>query len=390
MVAWLGLLSILLVTACGDESSEGTTGGGGPGGGAAASGGTGGAAGGGGGVGAAGGGAGGGGHAKLPLPDLGDWLGDEPPDLVASPSPPGDLSGADATHYGGLSCGPYPENLFDILLPNVTGPVPLVVFIHGGGFVAGTRTQSYGGSQAQHALDYLAAGLGYATIDYRFRDAIGEGVRTSLQDSQVCVQYIRYHAATLGIDPDRIVLTGGSAGAGTSLWLGTSDDLAEPSSGHPILSVSTRVRGVIIQGTQATYDILDWPSAVFAPEYEDLLQAAMDAGQFDPDLAEFYGISPDVTPSVPEFLATDSEAQTYRAAIDMLELLTADDAPIWAQTGNPDEAPTTSGILYHHPFHVRAIMTAAEAVSLEVVADVPALSVTTTEDRAAFALRMVQ
>ncbi|RLB59010.1 MAG: hypothetical protein DRI90_15985, partial [Deltaproteobacteria bacterium] len=335
LTSWMGVASLLISTACGDDSQpSGQTGTGGSAGAGAAGGG--GSPEGGGGTGGDGGTAGSE-SPKLPPPDLGNWTGDAPIALVPSTTPPGDLSAADASHYGGLSCGPFPENLFDILIPNLPGPVPLVVFIHGGGFVGGTRATSYSGPKAQHALDYLAAGFGYATIDYRFRDALDEGVRTSLQDSQVCLQYIRYHAETLGIDPQRIVLTGGSAGAGTSLWLGTSDDLADPGSGHPILSVSTQVRGVIIDATQATYDLLDWAPVVFAPEYEELVQAAFDGGQIDDVLVSFYGISPDAMPSVVEFLATDPIARDYRAAIDMLELMGPDDAPVWAQTTNADE-----------------------------------------------------
>ncbi len=388
--AWLSVVLVAMI-ACGDDSSPADGSGGSGASAGTSAGGEGGGNGGDGGTAGMGtGGASSGGAPKLPTPDLGDWNGDEPLVLPTPTTPPGDLAGADAAYYGALSCGPFPENLFDILIPNVPGPVPLVVYIHGGGFLGGSRTASYSGAQAQYALDYLAAGLGYATIDYRFRDAIGEGVRTCLQDSQVCLQYIRFHAATLGIDPDRIVLAGSSAGAGTSLWLGTSDNLAEPASGHPILSVGTLIRGVIIDGTQATYDVLDWPSAVFAPEYDDMIQAALEGGQFGDELTSFYGLPPDVSPSVVEFLETDAAARDYRAAIDMLELLTADDAAVWARTTGADEEPTDSNIMYHHPFHVRAIIAAADAVSVEVVAEVPALGLSPAEDRTSFALRMLE
>ncbi len=383
-------MALLAATACSEDTStsSGNSGTGGSAGASATGAGAAGGAGASGGLGGAGGSGGGGnGSPQLPAPDLGDWTGETPPVMVPSAKPPGDLSMADATHYGALSCGPFAENLFDILIPKAAGPLPLLVYIHGGGFTGGSRTKSFSGNAAQHALDYLAAGLGYATIDYRFRDAIGEGVRTSLQDSQVCLQFIRYHAKTLGIDPQRIVLAGGSAGAGTSLWLATSDEMAKPESGHAILAMSTRVRGVILDSTQATYDLLDWPSAVFAPEYDELVQASLDGGDSDKDLKSFYGLG-SISSSVVEHLMTDAAAQDYRAAVDMLELMTPDDVPIWAQTNGADEEPTTIAILNHHPFHVRAIMAAAQAATVEVVANVKALGASAAEDRTSFALRV--
>ena len=53
--------------------------------------------------------------------------------------------------------------------------------------------------------------------------------------------------------------------------------------------------------------------------------------------------------------------------------MSADDPPIYAVSPRANVPPTDNNIFYHHPFHVRAIVEAAEAVGIEVVADVPAL-----------------
>lgn len=383
-VCFLGAVVLNLV-GCGDDAGTTSTGGAGGDGGAVSTGGA-------GGSGASGtGGAGGmttGPTGQLPPPDLGNWTGDAPIALNPSANPPGDLSHVDAAHYGDLSCGPFPENLFDILIPNnAATPMPIVIYIHGGGFIGGSRTTSFNGQQADQAEDYLNANMAYATIDYRFLDALGEGVRTSLQDSQVCLQYIRFHAATFGVDPDRVVLTGGSAGAGTSLWMGTTDDQADPGSGHPILSMSTRARGVIIDATQATYDVLDWGSVVFAPEYEGILQAALDGGQFDAVLTQFYGLPGNVDPV--DHMLHDPDALAYREAVDMLEWMDVGDAPVWARTQGDDEPPLTQGIVNHHPFHVRAIIESGVAAGVEVIADVPALGLSPAESRLQFAQRVL-
>jgi hypothetical protein len=326
-------------------------------------------------------------HPMFPPPELGGWTGEDFPTPTPSPSLPGQVSGIDATHYGGLSCGPFPENLFDILVPNSGSGHPLLVYIHGGGFTGGSRLTAFTG-KADEIESYVNAGFAYASIDYRFRTALGEGVRTSLQDAQVCLQFILHHAADLGLDPERVVLAGNSAGAGTSLWLNSTDDLADPASGHAILSQSTdSIDGIIIDGTQATYDLLDWIDVVFGPEYSDIMQAIADAGGFDDEIIDMYGLAAGT--DVLDAMMNDPDVITYRQATDMLDMLDADDAPIRAETTNPDEEPLSDGIIKHHPYHVRAIGDAAAAVGLETVLVSPGIGENATETRTEFALRMI-
>ena len=60
-------------------------------------------------------------------------------------------------------------------------------------------------------------------------------------DSARAIQFIRSKAKDWNIDPKRIAATGGSAGAGISLWLGFHDDMADPKSDDPVLRQSTRL-----------------------------------------------------------------------------------------------------------------------------------------------------
>ena len=55
-------------------------------------------------------------------------------------------------------------------------------------------------------------------------------------------------------DPKRIAVTGGSAGAASSLWLAYHDDLADPKSKDPVLRQSSRVCGAVAMGGQTTLD----------------------------------------------------------------------------------------------------------------------------------------
>ena len=118
-----------------------------------------------------------------------------------------------------LDYGPLPQEIGDLYLPDGPAgrPKPVVLMIHGGGWVEGSR----------HANDGLAAliaamGVAVFNIDYRLADAGKPDTRwpAQLVDAQLAVRFLRAHAAEFGIDPKRIGAIGDSAGAHLALFLG--------------------------------------------------------------------------------------------------------------------------------------------------------------------------
>ena len=65
-----------------------------------------------------------------------------------------------------------------------------------------------------------------------------------VEDMNRAVRFIRYHAADYHIDPDRIGITGGSAGGHLSLMQGTAGDTGNPDAKDPIDKTSSRVQAV--------------------------------------------------------------------------------------------------------------------------------------------------
>lgn len=93
---------------------------------------------------------------------------------------------------------------------------PLVIFVHGGGWKRGDKNNATGGSKAPH---YLQQGYAFASINYRL---VPEAtVEQQAADVASSVAYLRKNAQRLGIDPQRIVLMGHSAGAHLSALVGT-------------------------------------------------------------------------------------------------------------------------------------------------------------------------
>jgi len=100
----------------------------------------------------------------------------------------------------------------DLYSPIGQGPFPLLVLIHGGGWVSGNRQQL-----AAHAMNLLGNGFAVASIDYRLApENLWPAQR---DDAEAAVAYLRKHAKELNLKADRIAAAGESAGAHLSLWL---------------------------------------------------------------------------------------------------------------------------------------------------------------------------
>ena len=134
-------------------------------------------------------------------------------------------------------------------------PAPLLFFIHGGGWQGGNRMSGL----TPILKPVLDAGISVASVEYRFiAEAMHEGieppVKAPLSDAARALQTVRSKAAEWGIDKERIVAAGGSAGACSSLWLAFHDDMADPASADPIARESTRLLAAAVSGAQTTLD----------------------------------------------------------------------------------------------------------------------------------------
>jgi acetyl esterase/lipase len=110
---------------------------------------------------------------------------------------------ADGAAYGSL-----PRQKLDVWTPRKPGaaPLPVVIFFYGGGWVSGERGDYGFAGRAFAANDFVAIVPDYRLVpDVRFPSFI--------QDGALAVKWARDHAAQYGGDPERITLSGHSAGA---------------------------------------------------------------------------------------------------------------------------------------------------------------------------------
>jgi len=169
------------------------------------------------------------------------------PCAVAKPDKPS------ATHEN-VSYGEHDANVLDFWKAEGDGPRPLLVYIHGGGWTGGDKKQ-----KPKNFLPFLEKGISYAAINYRHTGT--DPLPAPVHDAARAIQFLRLKADEWSINTDRIALTGGSAGACTSMWILLHDDLADPNADDPVLQQSTRVAAAAVRGGQTSIDpkvIEDW------------------------------------------------------------------------------------------------------------------------------------
>lgn len=228
--------------------------------------------------------------------------------------------------HADVQYGPDPANVLDLYLAKSAPAAPFVVYMHGGGFSGGDKAEVSG--ILKGCLD---GGISVASINYRmlpkFRFPCPQ------QDGARAVQFLRSHASEWNIDPNRLGLSGGSAGAGMALWLALHDDLADPNSPDPVCRQSTRVACAAVFAAQTSYDPR-WARA-------NGLAGLLKHGSFKP-LANLLRDDQEIPP---EFLKMAEECSA-------INHVTKDAPPlllIYSQDNQPRSTPIDTTEAVHHP-----------------------------------------
>ncbi|HEX4149233.1 MAG TPA: alpha/beta hydrolase, partial [Pirellulales bacterium] len=251
--------------------------------------------------------------------------------------------------YADVAYGSAPRNVLDFYQAPGEGPAPLLVHIHGGGFVAGDKTAI--NPAMVEALKQ--AGIHFASINYRFVDGQGVIFPVPQLDGARAVQFLRSKARAWRIDPRRVACFGGSAGAGISMWIGFHPDLADPDSDDPVLRESTRISAVGSMGGQPTYDPIKIRELIGGRAWEH------------PSIFKVFGLH-----GADEALHPTPEKQKLYDESSAIYWLTKDDPPVFmvyneADGPLPTNAKPGQGI--HHPNFGRMLKKRLDELGIENV-----------------------
>jgi acetyl esterase/lipase len=128
--------------------------------------------------------------------------------------------------------------LMDLYLPEqatIDHPIPVIVWIHGGGWVMGDRHDHFAAPLAEH---------GYAVASIEYRLAQVATFPAQIEDCKAAVRWLRSKAKLYNLDSAHIGAWGGSAGGHLSALLGVSGEVKELEGTEGNLDYSSRVQAV--------------------------------------------------------------------------------------------------------------------------------------------------
>lgn len=113
-----------------------------------------------------------------------------------------------------------PKHLLDIYLPpNAKGKIPLVIFIHGGGWLGNDKYADIG-YMKKTVAEIVSSGFALASIDYRF--ATQAIFPAQIQDCNRAISFLYDNADKYGLDENRFAVMGFSAGGHLASLVGLS------------------------------------------------------------------------------------------------------------------------------------------------------------------------
>jgi acetyl esterase/lipase len=162
---------------------------------------------------------------------------------MAAPAP-ASATKVSASTIRAVRYGPRPQQLLDLYLPqhtDQTGRLPTIVYLHSGGWIAGSRANLANAAAAQ-----LARGYAVASVDYQLATPRGHGsFPGAVYDVKRAVRFLKAHADTWSLDPSRIILMGTSAGGHLAALSGASANQLQPGFTGPLADVNSTVVAIV-------------------------------------------------------------------------------------------------------------------------------------------------
>lgn len=117
-------------------------------------------------------------------------------------------------------------------------PLPAMIFFYGGGWKGGST-----GQFRTHAQYFAKRGIITVLADYRVLKRHGTSPFEAVADAKSAIRFLRQHADSLGIDPNRIIGSGGSAGGHLAAAAGLVPGLDDP---QDDLTISAKPNALVL------------------------------------------------------------------------------------------------------------------------------------------------
>jgi acetyl esterase len=246
-----------------------------------------------------------------------------------------------------ISYGFHDRHLLDLYLVPSSVPVPLYVYIHGGGFM---HNPWHNKNDIPETLlqGCVETGISVAAISYRLSET--DPYPAAMEDGVRAVQFLRYKAAEFNLNAMRIAAGGASAGAGIAFWIGLRPDAADPDSSDPVERQTTRLTCIASWQAQTSYDPNFIGKVIAGPAHTH------------PALQQFFRVTAEDY-HTPEVRRMFEEASALSYVSEQMP-------PVFLWYETPDQPMTANlnandGI--HHPIFGRLLKEKMDALGVECV-----------------------
>ncbi len=259
--------------------------------------------------------------------------------------------------YKNISYGPDKKNTLDLWIADSKSNSPFVIYIHGGGFGAGSKNAAYSKNNFKRVKKLLKNNISFATIDYSFKNN-EDFLFSSLNDAKRALQFLRFNSEKYNLLKDKVALMGSSAGATSSLWIGLQDDMSDKNSPDPILRESTKVSCIVGMADAHSLNLNRWKN-----------MADVDEAYLKSIFKKYLGKMD------AEKWMQRSFDENYISEFDFFEKMDANDPPIFIFNPGKNRKPKNIADFHHNPLHAKVLKQKADSLKLKNVVYAPRIGI---------------
>ena len=259
--------------------------------------------------------------------------------------------------YKNISYGPDRKNTLDLWIADSKSNSPFVIYIHGGGFGAGSKNAAYSKNNFKRVKKLLKNNISFATIDYSFKNN-EDFLFSSLNDAKRALQFLRFYSEKYNLLKDKVALMGSSAGATSSLWIGLQDDMSDKNSPDPILRESTKVSCIVGMAAAHSLNLNRWKN-----------MADVDEAYLKSIFKKYLGKMD------AEKWMQRSFDENYISEVDFFEKMDANDPPIFIFNPGKNRKPKNIADFHHNPLHAKVLKQKADSLKLKNVVYAPRIGI---------------